>query len=180
MIRPLSISGSPRESDCNSCFHCSNHVPQEICAFPHDILHEVIPSFVNLRYQAPDLGYGLFCPHPQVLILESSFLARLRQASERMVRDFCDQCVYFNRTVISAVHQKPLHLVACLPNPKASEPKTVSFLFFSSAPNFYKVTSAMPSTGAMIRLKKSVLFLKISCAMLKRPISSIATFSQAS
>ena len=40
-----------------------------------------------------------------------------------------------------------------------------------------KLTPPIPSTCAMIRRKKSVPFLRISCAMPKRPISSIATFS---
>ena len=42
------------------------------------------------------------------------------------------------------------------------------------------VTPPFPPTGAMIRLRKSVLFLKISRTMLKRPASSFTTFSQAS
>ena len=38
-----------------------------------------------------------------------------------------------------------------------------------------KLTPPIPDIGAMILLKKSVLFHKISCAMLKRLISSMAT-----
>ena len=45
---------------------------------------------------------------------------------------------------------------------------------------FDKVTPPCPPTGAMILLKKSVLFLNFSCKMPKRPISSFATFCQAS
>ena len=40
-----------------------------------------------------------------------------------------------------------------------------------------KVIPPNPSTGAMIRLEESVLILRISCAMPKRPTSSVATFS---
>ena len=43
-----------------------------------------------------------------------------------------------------------------------------------------KVTPHNPSTYAMIRLKKSLIFSEDSCAMLRRPISSVATCSYAS
>ena len=43
-----------------------------------------------------------------------------------------------------------------------------------------KVTLPIPPTGAMIRLRKSVLFLKISSAIPKRPASSFTIFSYAS
>ena len=43
-----------------------------------------------------------------------------------------------------------------------------------------KVSPPLPPTGAMIRLRKSVLFLKISRTVPNRPASSFTTFSSAS
>ena len=42
-----------RDSDCNSSLDFSHHMPQDVCASPHDTLHEVVPCLVILHNLTP-------------------------------------------------------------------------------------------------------------------------------
>ena len=51
-----------RDIDCTFFFDFSHHMPQEVCALPHDTVHDVVPSFVIFQNLTSDVGSCLlFC-----------------------------------------------------------------------------------------------------------------------
>ena len=81
-------------------FRFSDHGSQDVCAFPHDALREIMSCCIVFRHLHPHSRWDLLCPSWHCFFCEPFFFTRIGQSSEGFEWDDTHPFAYLDRAIV--------------------------------------------------------------------------------